>query len=268
MIEKYCADALRFWAAGSKLGEDLPFQEKDLMTGQKMVTKLFNASKFTIMHLEDYNLEKVELKPMDKWLLSKLNKLVKDSTESFGKYEYARTKADTEKFFWQTLCDNYLEIAKDRLYNPDVRGDDTRKSAQYALYTSALSVLKLMAPIMPHITESVYQMYFAAKEGKKSIHISSWPEFDKKMINAEIDETGDVAVDVIAAVRRYKSENQISLKESLKKVIIKCEDKKHEKMIEAVMDDLKATTKAEAIEFGNKVSIPCDNFVIEIGVER
>ena len=83
MIERYSVDALRFWAAGSSLGEDLPFQEKDLVTGQKFVTKLWNASKFAIMHLKDFENKKPKLEVVDKWILSKLSRIIKDSTDSF-----------------------------------------------------------------------------------------------------------------------------------------------------------------------------------------
>ena len=187
MIAKYSADALRFWAAGSKLGDDLPFMEKDLLTGQKFVVKLFNASKFAIMHLEDYDNKGKVWEVFDKWILSKLHKVIMNSTLSLEKYEYSRTKQEVEVFFWHVLCDNYLEIVKDRLYNPDNRGVRERKSAQKALYDSILGVLKLMAPIMPHITEEVYQMYFVDKEKEKSIHVSTWPEYDEKMIDSSAE---------------------------------------------------------------------------------
>ncbi len=260
MIEKYSADCLRFWAAGSKLGEDLSFQEKDLVTGQKFVTKFWNASKFAIMHLEDYDLKKSsKLEGFDKWILSKLNNLIKTSTESFEKYEYARTKADTELFFWQVLCDNYLEIVKDRLYNPDVRGKEERHAAQYALYNSVLSCLKLMAPITPYFTEEVYHLYFADKEKLKSVHISKWPEYDKKLDDADAEKIGDVAVEIIAAVRQCKNKNQKSLKDPISVLTIETKEK-----LDDFMEDLKATTKAEKIEFGKGDIEINDNLKIKV----
>lgn len=248
VIEKYGADAMRFWAAGSKLGEDLPYQEKDIVTGKKMVTKLWNASKFVLMHLEDYKEGKVELELMDKWLISKLNRLITESTDSFEEYEYARTKSHTELFFWQTFCDNYLEIVKDRLYNPDRRGDSQRKAAQTTLYTGLLTVLKLMAPIMPYITEAVYQQHFSAKEKCDSIHISKWPEPDVKLIDEEIDRIGDLVIEIIANVRKQKSEKKLSLKTELSELIVHC-PKKEQTLIKKAEDDLLATTKADKLVF-------------------
>lgn len=269
MVEKFSADALRFWAAGSKLGDDLPFQEKDLVTGVKFTTKLWNASKFALMHLQDYGPGKKpshdNLDYMDRWMLSKLNKLIKGCTETFEKYEYAKTKNETEQFFWKILCDNYLEIVKDRLYNPGTRGEEARLSAQHVLYESTLACLKLMAPIMPHITEEVYHLYFAEHERKKSIHISMWPGFDDNLIDEEIEKAGDAVVEIIAAVRKFKSEKQISLKEDITKLTIECDNSLKEKIM-LMMGDLKATTRAKDVEFGEGVIDISEN--LKIGISK
>ena len=250
VIEKYSADALRFMAAGTKLGEDLPYQEKDVVTGMKTITKLWNASKFSFMHLEDYKGKKPKkLELFDSWILSKLNKIIKSSTDAFMKYEYSRTRLDVEKFFWQTLCDNYLEIVKDRMYNPDKRGKEARESAQYTLHTNLLSTIKLLAPIMPFITEEIYQDFFKKTEKDKSIHISKWPEFDKKLVDDKIEEAGDAMIEIIGAVRREKTQKQQSLGSLVKELIIEC-NKELQKNIETALEDLKAVTKAEKIEFG------------------
>jgi len=262
MIEKYSADCLRFWAAGSKLGDDLPFQEKDLVTGQKFITKFWNASKFAIMHLEDFDMKKPkELEAFDKWLLSKLNNLIKTSTEAFDNYGYARAKADTEKFFWQTLCDNYLEIAKDRLYNPDKRGKDARLSAQYALYNSVLSCLKLMAPITPFFTEEIYHLFFASKEKLKSIHVSQWPIADSNLIDDKIEKAGDVAVEVIAAVRKFKAEKNMSLKEEIKELVIETKED-----LKLFLDDIISTTKALEVKFDKGDVEVNDNLKISVKI--
>ncbi|MFC1752638.1 valine--tRNA ligase [Thermoproteota archaeon] len=268
MIEKYSSDALRFWAASSKLGEDLPFQEKDLVTGQKMITKMWNASKFSIMHLEDYEKKPIkcdDLEVIDKWLLSKLHRIIKECTDMFEKYEYSRTKQEVEQFFWNTFCDNYLEIIKERLYNPDRRGKDARTSAQQILYESVLSVIKMIAPIMPHITESIYQIYFAEKEKKESVHISDWPEFKKEYLDEEAELAGDLAVNVISAVRKFKSENKVSLKKDAKLLKIGCDDKQ-KKMLESLLDDLKATTRAQEVTF-EKGDIKTEKFDMTVSLE-
>ncbi len=248
MIEKYSADALRFWAAGSKLGDDLPFQEKDLVTGKKMATKMWNASKFAIMHLENFKYDTYELETMDKWLLTKLQKVIKNCTESMDAYEYSKAKQELELFFWNVFCDNYLEIVKDRLYNPDKYITTKKLSAQLALYESTLNILKLAAPIMPYITEEIYHLYFSSKEKKKSIHVSAWPQYNSSLLDEEAENAGDYLVRILSAVRKFKSEKGMSLKQELKSVVIECSPPVRE-LIEKVYDDLKAVTLAKDIEF-------------------
>ncbi|MDP3734272.1 MAG: class I tRNA ligase family protein, partial [Nanoarchaeota archaeon] len=269
MIQKYSADALRFWAAGSKLGDDLPFQEKDLVTGQKFANKLWNASKFAIMHLEGYKHQTApHLETFDQWLMSKLQRLIKESTETFENYEYSKTKSGVENFFWHTFCDQYLEIIKDRIYNAQQRGETARESAQYGLYTGILTVLTMMAPIMPHITEEIYQLYFAEKEGKKSIHLSSWPAFDAKHADDRVELIGDLGVDIINTVRKFKSENQLSLKEDLAELVLISEEKDFEEMISAIQNDLKAVLKVRTISFSGETSLESEKFSVTIGIKR
>ena len=245
-IKKFSADALRFWAAGSSLGEDMPFQEKDLVTGGKFITKIWNASNFSSMHLKDYSLQgPAHLNIMERWILSKLTKVVEQSTENFLNYEYSHTKLQAETFFWHTFCDNYLEIIKDRIYNPDKRGTDARISAQYGLYNSLLTIIKLMAPIMPFITEELYQAYFRQHEKAKSVHLAKWPEL--KMHDEHAEKVGDFVVEVLDFVRKKKSEKKASLKTPVKNLTIRA--KIEEKDFEEIELDLKAATSAETIIF-------------------
>ena len=263
IIEKYNADALRFWAAGSTLGDDLPFLEKDLVTGQKIITKLWNASKFAVMNLigkdgeKDYDGTSAPKKfaVIDLWLLAQLNELIKDCTLSFDNYEYAKPKLAVEKFFWHTFCDNYLEIVKDRFFNKDRYTADEILSAQYTLYNTILSILKIIAPIMPHITEEIYHIYFAEIEKQKSIHVSCWPkenklwdasEENKDGTAAEALKAGNLAVEVIAAVRRYKTENKMAMNLEVASASIKCK-KEDKKPVELVLKDLKTTLKIKEL---------------------
>ncbi|MBW3011868.1 valine--tRNA ligase, partial [Candidatus Woesearchaeota archaeon] len=264
MIKKYSADCLRYWASSSKLGDDVPFQEKEFVTGQKLVTKLWNASNFVFMHIEDYDLGKPKkLEMMDRWLLSKLNSLVKDATEFYDSYDYSRAKLETSNFFWQVFCTHYLEIVKDRIYNPDKRGKDARESAQYTLYTSLSAVLKLFAPVLVFVTEEIYSSYFNEKEGKKSIHVSEWPKYDESNIHKDVEEAGDHVFDIVAAVRKYKSSKGMSLKQELKAILI---DKKILDMIKEAEADIKAATGAKELKEGTG-DVACESG-LKIGIEE
>jgi len=248
MIEKYSADALRFWAAGSSLGEDLPFQEKDLATGQKFATKLVNASKFVIMQLKGYKPGKtpVKLRAVDKWILSRLNTVIQFSTENFDKYEYSKAKLECEKFFWHEFCDYYLEIVKDRLYAPEKYAKGEKEAAQYTLYTVASNVLKLFAPIMPYVTEEIYQMYFKKFEKAKSIHIAKWPEAGKTDEKAE--NIGETLKQLVSAVRQYKQEKGMSLGKEVKTICIDTKDAELKKVIPSFKLDLQGASRAGKLE--------------------
>ncbi len=272
IIGKYGSDALRFMAAGSKLGEDLPFPEKDVITGQKMITKLWNAFRFCQIHLEDYQesgaAETGVRETFDRWLLSKLHQVIRDGTENFERYEYSRTKLEVEKFFWHLFCDHYLEIVKDRLYNPTLRGVEARQSAQQGLYTAFLAILQLTAPIMPHITEEIYQLYFARKEGKKSIHLSDWPKYNPSLIDEEAELAGDIGVDIINTVRKYKSERQWSMKEELSMLVLVSEEKEFKKTVNSILGDLQAVLKVKEVRFEGETETETEKFSIKVGIVR
>jgi valyl-tRNA synthetase len=241
LLEEYGADSLRFWAAGSKLGNDLDYQEKDLIAGKRFINKLINASKFVFMNLEDYKGKKpIKLEKIDELFLNQVNNLIKNSTNAFENYEYSKSKLETEQFFWQMFCDNYLEIVKKRVY----QGKGNKKlSAQYTLYNSLLTILKLTAPIMPFITEEIYQTYFRKKEKNKSIHISKWPELFK--INVKNDFLEKV-LKLVHEIRQEKTKE----KKSMNSEIILSLDKKIQNDLKDVLDDLKDVMNIKKIKEG------------------
>ncbi len=249
IIKEYGADALRFWAAGSKLGEDLDYQEKDLIAGKRFITKLWNATNFVFMNLKDYNNSKIKLdkiEHIDELFLIKLNELVKNSTDSFEKYDYAKAKAEIEKFFWNMFCDNYLEIVKKRIYN---KAGDEKLSAQYTLYQSLLIIIKLVSPIMPFITEEIYQNYFRNPKSGKSIHLEKWPSAEKiknsKKIKTEVEKL-NLFLEILSKVRQEKSNN----KKPMNAEIILSVSKEQNNKIKDLLNDLKDVANAREINEG------------------
>jgi valyl-tRNA synthetase len=219
------------------------------------------------MHLSNFDGKKPKkLLFFDRWLLHCLQNVIYISTTNFERYEYSKTKQETEKFFWHAFCDNYLEIVKDRLYN-NKRGEDAKRSAQYALYHALLTVLKLMAPITPHITEELYQHYFAEKEKQKSIHTAAWPEVKKKFIDEKIGRQGDIVLDIITAVRRYKSQQGAALNSEIRELIVDgSKVKNFENIMKDAADDVHAVLHVKAISLG-KGTLPCDRFPVKITVK-
>jgi valyl-tRNA synthetase len=236
VLAKYCADAMRFWAASSKLGEDVAYQEKELVTGKKTITKLWNAAKFCYQHLEGYDDEandrdnrnrnkkqKIkfdELEFIDKWVFLRFNNAVKAATGFWDAYNFSEARKVAEQFFWHDFCDNYLEIAKHRLYNADKKSK-LRLSAQFTIYHVFLGILKLFAPLMPYITEELYQTEYAKeKNSAESLHVQSWPVFDKNMKDELAEQAGELAINIIGEVRKHKAANKMSIKAEIGKVLV------------------------------------------------
>ena len=206
-----------------------------------MMTKLWNAARFTTPHLEGYDGKPPQrLAPLDAWLLAKFQNLLKDCTAAFERCDYSRTKSETEKFFWHTFCDNYLELVKDRLYNPKSYPADVVQSAKFTLASVLLTLLKLLAPIMPHLTEELYQEMFLKYGGEKSIHQNSWPLADRKLMDANAEALGDAVVEVLTAVRKHKTEKGMALNAPVKQLTIT-----HTIDLAPAEQDIKAATGAE-----------------------
>jgi valyl-tRNA synthetase len=207
MVRKHSADAVRWWASEARLGEDLLFKEKDVIKGYRLCVKLWNAATLVSFHLKE-NPEKTVLREVDTWLLGRLDTVIREATDHFDVYEYSRAKTLIEASFWHEFCDNYLEIAKYRLYG---KKDE---AALYTLYHALLTYLKLLSPYVPHVTEEIYQTIYARWEKDKSIHSSAWPE----PVGIEESKPGQIIVNIISALRRWKSDSGLPLNRLLPRV--------------------------------------------------
>ncbi len=243
VMEKYSSDALRYWAASSKLGEDLAYQEKDLVAGGRFITKILNAANFVFLKLK-HQAKQPKLHATDRLFLIQLNNLIKSATSSFEEYNYSKAALETQNFFWHAFADNYLEIVKYRFYNGT---KDEKASAFYTLYNSLLTILKLTAPITPYITEEIYQSHFKKTEKDKSIHISNWPIPFKISSSSTTDQKiWDKLLETISKVRQIKSENKKSMNSPVSLTI----PKEDLKLLKELISDLKAVTAAKEIKEG------------------
>ena len=243
IMEKYGADAMRFWAAGSRLGEDMDYQEKELIAGKRFINKLFNASKFVFMAVGENKPKKPKkLEPLDDLFLKVLNNCIFLVTSYFEKYEYSRAKSCIDEFFWKMFCDNYLEIIKKRIYQEK---ENKKLSAQYTLYQSLLTILKMIAPITPFITEEIYQTYYRNHEEKKSIHLCEWPESEKKKSDKEIIKWKKL-ISVLSEVRKIKTEN----KKPMNSEIVLTLDKNSSEVLKDLLEDMKNVLNASEVRIG------------------
>lgn len=231
LIERYGADAVRYWACSGSLGRDTAFDENRMKVGRRLAIKLLNASKFALSNAARGNAEITE--PLDAAMLARLADLADAVTDAFERFDYARALEITESFFW-FFTDNYIELVKGRVYGS--RGIAAQNSGRVALSLALETLLKLFAPHMPFVTEEIWSWW---KEG--TIHRSSWPS--ERSIRAKAGTPGrvastgpqtsgtpthketlsvyEVASDVLGEIRRFKSDSNLSLGAPVGRVIVR-----------------------------------------------
>jgi valyl-tRNA synthetase len=245
VLDKYGADALRLWAANSVPGSDVPFAWKDVKHSYKFLRKFWNAFRFISIHIADFQVdeEEVNLNPLDKWILSKLNRLVQDVTDALEGYNFAHAKSSIQSFIWNDFCDEYIEAVKYRLYTE--KESDSQLAAKYTLKTVISTSLKLLSPFVPHFTEEINQYIDG---GGESIHLSSWPVASGDLIDLSAEGVGELGVDVIGDMRRFKSASGMPLNIQLKSTSIYTEDDETYHHLIDLLDDIKGTMRIEDLK--------------------
>jgi valyl-tRNA synthetase len=164
-------------------------------------------------------------------------------------YEFASAKAEVERFFWADFADNYLELVKFRLYGSEAADTDgsARADAQYVLYHTLKSVIGMLAPFLPHITDEVYLLGFAAIDGQRSVHLSAWPVAPEVWQSEAALLQGRNVLGVTEEVRKWKSDRQLGMSAPLKVVRIEIDPAAAQALAGASLD-LRSVTRADEIE--------------------
>jgi valyl-tRNA synthetase len=250
VFSKYGADAARQWAAsGGATGSDIPFRWADVDYGWRFLIKLWNAARFASQHLQDYSpTETVRLELLDRWLLSKLERVTQKVTEALENCQFNIATEEARNFTWHVFCDSYIEAVKHRLYKSEDYGEAERKAAQHTLYTAIYRILQLLAPIIPHTTEEIYQTLYAEDKKHKSIHVSPWPASDEKMIDEDAEKKGDLVMAVIEEIRRDKAERRKPLNTVIKNVTIYAGNVGNANVLNQTREDIMGTCKIDKME--------------------
>lgn len=254
IIATYSADVTRYWANNLSLGKDTCFSFESFDAGKKLANKIWNASKFVLSFLYDYTPKPTKLLPMDAYILEKYKKVYASFIKNLDRYDISLSLNEVERFFWD-FCDDYIELVKRRLYNPDVYGKQAQESAQYACYYTLLGMLKMFANFMPHLTEEIYMDYYAQKEGTQSIHVSGYLDLGK-VENEQLIKNGEEVMNIVSGIRQFKSENKISLKTFIQDITVTTKNadfvRECEVDIKAVgsINEIKLADGDYAIEFG------------------
>ncbi len=201
MIEKYGADSLRYYLATDvSAGTDMRFDEDKIKATWNYINKIWNASRFVLTNISDIKEIKLDnLKPEDKWILTKFEKMLHTTKKFMDKYQFNNASSVIYDFVWTSFCDSYIEMAKYSL------SDDATKSTLCYILTN---ILKLLHPFMPYVTEEIYQMLPIKEE--ESIMISNYPKYSKKYIFELEEEVVDDEIEFIRSFRNVKAENNIT----------------------------------------------------------
>ena len=210
MAEKYGADALRFnLITGNSPGNDTRFYVEKCEAMRNFANKIWNASRFVMMNLTIDHVELPEqLELEDKWVLSKLNTLVKEVTDNMDAFEIGVASAKVYDFIWDTYCDWFIELCKARLTGEDER---SKVNAQNVLCYVLIETLKLLHPFMPFITEEIYQaLPHTAEDKGEFIMLQKWPEYRDELSFPQEEEAMGLIIDAITAIRARRNEMNVA----------------------------------------------------------
>lgn len=210
MAEKYGADALRFnLITGNSPGNDTRFYTEKCEAMRNFANKIWNASRFVMMNLtiDHYELPAADkLEREDKWVLSKLNRLVKEVTENLDSFEIGVASAKVYDFIWDTYCDWYIELTKTRLNGTD---EDAKLTAQNVLCYVLVMLLKLLHPFMPFITEEIYQALPKCDGAEDILMTAQWPEYTEALSFPAEESAMEAVMDLIRAIRARRAEMNV-----------------------------------------------------------
>ena len=278
VIDQYGADALRFMlVTGNSPGNDMRFYMERVEAARNFANKLWNASRFVFMNIDEEIMngvtrESVEdnLTIADKWIISRANNVVKEVIDNMDKFDLGIAAQKIYDFAWTEYCDWYIEIVKPRLYGDDV---EAKKAALYTLTYVLETILKLLHPYMPFITEEIYT-YLPTAEG--SIVIAQWPHYKEEDNMASEEEMMELAMDGIRNIRNARAEMDVPPSKKAKVIIVPAEGKKS--AVEATKEYFITLASASMVEIaeteenipedavsvvinGAKIFIPLDELV-------
>ncbi|MEG2353468.1 MAG: valine--tRNA ligase [Clostridium sp.] len=265
IIEKYGADALRFMLViGNAPGSDIRFYEEKVEAARNFANKIWNASRFVMMNIDkDLMAEYKDCKnytTADKWILSRMNTVVKEVTDNIEKFETGMASQKLYDFIWTEFCDWYIELVKPVFFSED---KEAKGVAYNVLNTVLTTSLQLLHPIMPYITEEIYSHLDTKYE---SIVISEWPQYNKELNLPEVEENMNFVIEAIKALRNLRVEMNVPPSRKAKVMIFATEGKEAFKTGTAYFEKLASASKVQFLN--SKEEAPEDTVsVITKGAE-
>lgn len=250
IIEEYSADALRFAIiTGNSAGNDIRWQDEKVESSRNFLNKVWNATRFVLMNLEDDIMDQQEtamanLEATDKWILSRMNTVVGEVTQNMEKYELGIAAQKIYDFTWSEYCDWYIELVKPRLY---VEDEGSKLAAEYTLNTVLTTILKLLHPVVPFITEEIYAYLPGSGE---AIIVAKWPEYDEALSYPQEEKDVVFLMEVIRNIRNIRAEADVPNSRKAE-LYFMTDNAEHESLLmtsEALLEKLASVSGVKTIE--------------------
>ena len=207
LLDRFPADAIRWWATGASLGQDLRFNETEVKDGQKLVNKLWNAARFVDEILNRFEYSANDTSPIvnfaDMWIMAELQETTHYCSEYLEKCDYNGARVMLDRFFRALFCDTYLELCKNRSWNPEKYEPNQIQSMTRTLSVVIHCSLRLFAPFLPYVTEEIYHNLFC-KNDDKSIHLLNWPIAEENFVNHKMVKTTLELLTLVSKIRHFK----------------------------------------------------------------
>jgi len=256
IVDKFGADALRITLASMTIhGNYICLSEERIKGFRNFTNKIWNVSRFTLNNLKDFDLNKIDKKKLnmtlaDRWILSRLNKTIKSTSDYLESYNYGEAVKTIYEFVWNEFCDWYVEFIKPRLYKEQDKID--KETAQYVLWYTLENMLRLLHPFTPFITEEIWQKL--PHEGE-SIMIAPWPKVDKKSIDDETEKNTIKIMDIVKTIRNIKSDMNIPYSREVE-IFLNIGNDKKLKLINDNLFYIESLIKTKSIHIGKQTKKP------------
>jgi len=259
IIDEFGADALRYSIISiTGEGQDVYAAKERFEIGRNFANKMWNASRFALLNMDIQKARKrpdaAEFTPVDRWILSRLQRLIKDVTDALEGYRYNEATSALYEFFWHEFCDWYLELIKPRMESP---------ASQWVLREILESSMKLFHPIMPFITEEIWELMHPGK-AKDTLMVSQWPTANPKWIDKKAEEEIQILILQVQAIRNVRSTWQLSPKDLLT-VYVKTASKKHTELYKKYSDDIMHLAKVGSLKYGASITRPQQSVIASVG---
>ena len=251
LIAKYGSDAVRYWAGGAKLGQDLKFSEKEIKRGKAAVTKLWNASRMAFTYMTDFNptndMVAFEDRTIeDQWITLNAHQTITKAQEALNEFEYSTAREAIDRFFFMTYCDDYLEMVKLRFQDGSKWSAEEIKSTQSTLFECTKILVSLYAPFMPFVTEELYQQASKFGDDAISLHVDSWPEANTSLTFAKESEM-EFLIWALTETRKMRSVQKIGAGHLLDVVTLNVETDEQVTMSEGMKNSLTTALRSADI---------------------